>query len=97
MTTQDFLTENKQEVINFYNKEISGFWTISLEDFMIDVIENFRKITIGDDFKKFDLMGNLQGAKSRLGLFNACTIQADDKTTNALRMKYMGTAYMALV
>ncbi len=97
MTTQDFLTENKQEVINFYNKEISGFWKISLEDFMIDVIENFRKITTGEDFKKFDLFGNLQAAKSRLGLFNACTIQADDKATNALRMKYMGTAYMALV
>ena len=48
-------------------------------------------------FKKFDLFGNLNRAKSRLGLFNACTVEAEDKVTNALKAKYNGTAYMAMV
>lgn len=97
MTKQEFLSENRQEVINFYSNEIATFWTISLKDFMIDVMNNFRKITTGEEYRKFDLICNLQDAKSRLGMFNACTIEAEDKVTNALRNKYKDTAYMALV
>lgn len=97
MTTQQFLSENRQEVINFYNNEISKYWTISLKDFMLDLINNFEKITTGEELKKFDLFGNLNRAKSRLGLFNACKVEAEDKVTNALRAKYNGTAYMAMV
>lgn len=97
MTTQQFLSENRQEVINFYNKEISNYWTISLKDFMVDLMNNFEKMTTGEDLKKSDLFGNLKRAKSRLGLFNACTVVAEDKVTNALRTKYNGTAYMAMV
>jgi len=97
MTTKQFLSENREEVINFFNNEISQFYTISLNDFMLDVMNNFRKITTGEDFKKFDLFGNLQSAKQRLGLFDKCTVIAEDKKTNALIAKYSGTAYMAMV
>lgn len=95
-TTKEFLTENRNEVIDFYNEKIKGFYSVSLADFMTDLLNNFRKITTGDDFKRFDLMGNLNEAKSRLGLFT-CELEATDKKTAFLRDKYMGTAAMALV
>jgi hypothetical protein len=97
MKTTEFLKYNRDEVINFYNNEISGFWTISLSDFMLDLMNNFKKITSGEELKKYDLFGNLQAAKSRLGMFNACEINAIDKKTNYLRNKYNGTSGMALV
>jgi len=97
MTTQEFLTANREEVISFYNKEIAQFFTISLRDFMVDLIENFRKITSGEDLKKFDLTGNLQLAKSRLGVFNKGFEYAEDKKTNSLKKRYEGTAFMAMV
>lgn len=69
-TTKEFLTANKTEVIAFYNEKVSGLYEVSLKDFMGDLLSNFRKITTGEDLKKFDLMGNLEAAKSRLGLFS---------------------------
>ena len=97
MTTQEFLSENRQEVINYFEKEISQFWTISLKDFMVDVLVNFKKVTTCEEYKKFDLMANLQTAKSRLGMFNKTKVVAEDKVTNALRAKYQGTSFMAMV
>lgn len=97
MKTQEFLSENRNEVINYFNSEISNYWTISLKDFMIDLMNNFRKISIKEEYTRMDLMGNLQEAKSRLGMFDKCTVVAEDKVTDALRRKYNGTAYMALV
>ena len=96
-TSKEFLTENKSEVISFYNNEISDFWTISLAEFMTDLLINFKKVTTGEDFKRFDLMGNLQNAKSRLGVFTKGFEYSEDKKTNALRAKYKGTSFMALV
>ena len=97
MTTKDFLSENRNEVINYFNTNISEFWTISLKDFMIDLIANFRKMSTSEDFQKLDLFGNLQEAKSRLGMWNKCTVVAEDKVTDALRAKYKGTGFMAMV
>jgi len=71
MTAKEFLTENREEVINYFNNEIKNYWNVSLKDFMTDLLVNFRKITTGDDFKKFDLFGNLNEAKSRLGNMDA--------------------------
>ena len=96
-TPKEFLKENRIEVIEFYNNEISDFWSISLGEFMTDLLLNFKKITSGEDFKKFDLMGNLQAAKSRLGIFTKGFGYSEDKKTNALRAKYQGTSFMALV
>jgi hypothetical protein len=67
ITAKEFLTENKQQVIDFYNKEITNFWNVSLKDFMLDLLNNFKKNTTGDEFKKYDLFSNLAAAKSRLG------------------------------
>ena len=55
MTTQEFLSANREEVINFYNSEISKNWTISLKAFMLDLMTNFEKLTTGEELKKFDL------------------------------------------
>jgi hypothetical protein len=97
MTTNEFLTANREEVISYYNNEIAAYWTITLKDFMTDLMNNFRKITISEEYKRFDLMGNLQDAKERLGVFNKITVVAEDKKTDALRNRYNGTAYMAMV
>ena len=97
MTTQEFLTANREEVINYYNNEIAANWTITLKDFMIDLMNNFRKITIGEEYKRFDLMRNLDAAKSRLGMFNRINVVGEDKRTTALKKRYNGTAYMAMV
>ena len=75
MTTQKFLSENREQVINFFNNEISNYWTISLKDFMIDTMNNFRKISIKEEYTKMDLIGNLKEAKSRLGMFNKTTVE----------------------
>lgn len=97
MTIKEFLAENREVVIAFYNNEIKDYWAISLKDFMNDVLENFRKTSIKKDFTKTDLNGNLIEAKSRLGLFNKVAVEAKDKITDRLRNKYKGTAYMAMV
>lgn len=75
MKIQDFLTENRNEVVNFFNNEISNDWTISLKDFMVDLMNNFRKISIKEEYTRMDLMGNLKEAKSRLGMFTKTTVE----------------------
>jgi hypothetical protein len=65
-----FLTENKDEVIAYYNSKVAGLYDVTLRDFMTDLLINFKKITLGEELKKFDLFGNLDAAKSRLGLFD---------------------------
>ena len=97
MTAQEFLTANREEVINYFNNEIAANWTITLKDFMTDLMNNFRKITTGEEYKKYDLMGNLLEAKSRLGTFNRISVVGEDKRTAALKNRYNGTAYMAMV
>jgi len=75
MKTKDFLTENRTEVINYFNNEVSNYWTISLKDFMVDLMKNFRKISIKEEYTKMDLMGNLQETKRRLGMFDNCSVE----------------------
>jgi antitoxin component YwqK of YwqJK toxin-antitoxin module len=70
MTTQEFLKENREEVVNYYNDNIKNFHNITLKDFMLDVMNNFKKITISEGLKKMDLFSNLQDAKSRLGTWD---------------------------
>jgi hypothetical protein len=96
MKTTNFINENTEAIATYFEKEIIGFWNISLEDFINDLTINFKQITTGEELKKFDLFGNLQSAKSRLGLMNTNVI-AEDKKTNALRAKYQGTQFMSMV
>lgn len=92
MTAKEFLTENREVVINFYNEEIKNYWNVSLKDFMIDLMVNFRKITTGDDFKKFDLFGNLNEAKSRLGNMDT-KIEVKFDRDAFIAKKYKGTVF----
>ena len=92
MTTKEFLTENREVVINFYNEEIKNFWNVSLKDFMTDLMVNFRKITTGDDFKKFDLFGNLNETKSRLGNMDT-KIEVGFDRDAFIAKKYKGTVF----
>lgn len=73
MKTKEFLSENRDEVVTFFNNEVSKDWTISLKDFMIDLMKNFRKISLKEEYTRMDLTGNLQEAKNRLGLFTKTT------------------------
>jgi hypothetical protein len=92
--TKIFLTENKELVINYYNEKVKGFYNISLKSFMLDLMSNFKKITTGDDLKKFDLIGNLNNSKGRLGMMDVeittsfSTSYAD--SNHAKRVKYYG-------
>lgn len=98
METKAFLTENKQEVVNFFNASINNYYNVTIKDFMTDLLVNFRKVTTGVDLKRFDLVANLDEAKSRLGLMSKNHFEyAQDKKTNALRAKYAGTAKMSLI
>lgn len=96
-TAKDFLTENRVEVINYYNEEVKDYWTISLKDFMIDLMSNFRKCTKKEikEFTRTDLNVNLADAKSRLGCFNKAQIDVRytkpySKSNQAKRVRYYG-------
>lgn len=94
MNTKAFLTENRAEVIAYYDKNVAGIYDVTLRDFMSDLLANFRKITTGDDLKKFDLFGNMSEAKSRLGLFSTPTAvtysKPYSKSNHAKMVNYHG-------
>jgi len=71
-TRKEFLTDNREQVINFYNENVKGLYNTTLNAFMIDLMNNFRKITKKEivGYTKTDLFGNLIDAKSRLGLMS---------------------------
>ena len=92
MRILEFLKENRLDVVNFYNLEISKYFNITLADFMKDLLKNFKQITTGEELKKFDIFANLQSAKSRLGLFdNKIEVKFDRDTFIA--NKYKGTKF----
>jgi len=70
MTTKKFLTENRNQVITYFNENIKGYYNVTLNSFMVDLMNNFRKITIVDNLTKTDLSGNLIEAESRLGMMD---------------------------
>jgi len=72
MTTKDFLTENRERVINYYNENVKGMYDTTLNAFMLDLMNNFRKATKKEikGYTLTDLSCNLSAAKSRLGLMN---------------------------
>lgn len=97
MTNKEFLSENRLEIINFYNESVNPYWNASLKEFMTDLMLNFRKVSMVDQFTKTDLSFNLDDAKKRLGLWNKSIVVANDCKTDFLRKKYNGTAYMSMV
>ena len=67
MKKLQFLKDNKEQVVKYYNSKIKGLYDVTLKDFMTDLLDNFRKITTDKELVKFDLFGNLKDAESRLG------------------------------
>ena len=94
MTTKEFLTENKEQVVNYYNENVNGLYNISLKNFMVDLMNNFRKITLGEELKKYDLFGNLQQTKSRLGMMDVeigvTYTTPYSESNHSKRVKYFG-------
>ena len=94
MNTQEFLTENREEVIAYFNVEIKNSWNISLSAFMKDLMNNFEKITLAsiEGYTLMDLSGNLKNAKSRLGMFdNRLEVKFD--RDNYIANKYKNTVF----
>lgn len=94
MTTKQFLTENRDRVITFYNDEIKGNWNISLGSFMQDLMNNFEKITLDsiEGYVGTDLTANLINAKSRLGMFDN-RIEVKFDRDNYIANKYKNTVF----
>ena len=92
MTTQEFLSENREEVINYYNNEVKNYWNVSLKDFMVDLLTNFRKVTTSEGLKRMDLMANLAEAKSRLGCFDT-KIEVEFDRDAFIAKKYKETVF----
>tara|TARA_R110000796_G_scaffold138689_1_gene254833 strand:- start:274 stop:612 length:339 start_codon:yes stop_codon:yes gene_type:complete len=70
MTHTQFLKDNRQTVIDYYSDNVKGLYDTTLNAFMIDLMNNFRKITIVENLTRTDLFCNLSEAKSRLGLMS---------------------------
>jgi len=94
MTTKDFLTDNREQVINFYNENVKGLYNTTLNAFMVDLMNNFRKITIVENLTKTDLFGNLNEAKSRLGCMSVeigvTYTKPYSESNHAKRVNYYG-------
>lgn len=60
MTTQEFLSENRNTVISFYNSNIKGEDNISLKDFMIKLMNDFKHtVKVVDIYSEKNLYANL--------------------------------------
>ena len=92
MKTQEFLTENRTEVINYFNNEIKSHWNISMKDFCSDLLNKFRKVTICEGLTRMDLFSNLQDAKSRLGCFDN-RIEVSFDRDAFIAKKHKGTVF----
>jgi len=90
-----WLSENREQVISKYNKLTSEefFNGISLKNFMVQVLQSMQ-------------MQNIKSAKRAASMlpflmsnvyFNNSTVTGSDKKTEALKSKYEGTSYMAMV
>ncbi|MFL1601818.1 hypothetical protein CRP19_000072 [Riemerella phage vB_RanS_CRP19] len=97
MTAKEFLTENRERVISYYNTEINPYYSVSLKDFMLDLLNNFRKATKAEvvGYTKTDLSANLMDAKSRLGCFDKIEIAVRyskpySQSNQAKRERYYG-------
>ena len=60
MTTQEFLSENRNIVISFYNSNVKDEANISLKDFMIRLMNNFKHtVKINGIYSEKNLYSNL--------------------------------------
>jgi hypothetical protein len=75
MRPKQYLSENRERVIDYFNDNVKGYYNVSLKDFMVDLMVNFRKATKKEieGYTLTDLSANLTDAKSRLGLMDVET------------------------
>jgi hypothetical protein len=60
MTTQNFLSENRNSIITFYNSNIKGESDITLKEFMMKLMSSFNHVVkVVDIYSKKNLFGNL--------------------------------------
>lgn len=60
MTTQNFLSENRNSIISFYNSNIKGESNITLKEFMMKLMNNFSHVVkVVDLYSSKNLFGNL--------------------------------------
>jgi len=90
-----WLSENREIVISEYAKlENEKFFNgMSLKDFMVAVLNAMIRNNVKSEKRAANLLPFLMGDI----YFNNSKVEAIDRTTNNLRAKFAGTAYMAMV
>ena len=90
-----WLSENREQVINsFESLTKERFYNgMTQRNFMITVMNRMAQNNPKSAKRASSLLPTILGEI----VFNNSKIEGDDKTTYALRKKYEGTAYMAMV
>lgn len=91
----NWLSENREIVISKYEalKAEQFFNGISLKDFMIQILSAMQINNVKSDKRAASMLPFLMGNV----YFNNSKVTGNDKVTDALKAKYNGTAYMAMV
>lgn len=90
-----WLTENRETIISKYNEltKEEFFNGISLKDFMVQVLKSMQMNNVKSANRAASmlpfLMGNIY--------FNNSKVSGRDAKTEALKAKYEGTSFMAMV
>ena len=94
-TTQQFLSDNRNLVIEGYNKAASSqfFNQISLKDFMVKVLNIMNNNNPKSEKRAASLLPHVIS----MVITSSTKIDATDKVTTALKNEYNGTSYMAMV
>ena len=92
---QNWLSENREVVISKYNDLTNEkfFNGITLKNFMVEVLSAMVRNNVKSEKRAASMLPFLMGDI----YFNNSKVVAEDKITNALKAKYAGTAFMALV
>ena len=92
---REFLTANREEVIAKYNKltQERFFNGISLRDFMLKVL---HIMTINRFRSEKSARNGMNSLLDRV-YYDNCSISTPNSKDDALKNKYKGTAYMAMV
>jgi hypothetical protein len=90
-----WLSENREQVISKYNNLTTEefFNGISLKDFMVQVLKSMQMQNIKSANRAASMLPFLMGNV----YFNNSKVTGSDKKTEALKTKYEGTSFMAMV
>jgi len=90
-----WLSENREQVISKYNNLTTEkfFNGISLKDFMVQVLKSMQMQNIKSANRAASMLPFLIGNV----YFNNSKVTGSDKKTEALKAKYDGTSFMAMV